>query len=127
MAGMEEVKKKMNGSEENISTRVKVSRLDAQDQLDRVWSTDESKEAHERMEIVSNAFKTIITALGEDVEREGLVKTPARAAKALFFFTKGYEEKISCKQISSPMPHPSFLQLLSEMVCFMRITMRWLL
>ena len=83
-------------------TRVQVSRLDTQDPIDRLsWSTtDEKKDAHERMESVSNAFKTIITALGEDVEREGLVKTPARAAKSLLFFTKGYEETIDCEQIT---------------------------
>ena len=82
-------------------TRVQVSRLDTQDPIDRLsWSTtDEKKDAHERMESVSNAFKTIIKALGEDVEREGLVKTPARAAKSLLFFTKGYEETIDCEQI----------------------------
>ena len=108
MADVEEVEK-MNGSEETSSTRVKVSRLDTQDDIDRVWSTDEKKEAHERMETVSNAFKTIITALGEDIGREGLVKTPARAAKAMFFFTKGYEEKINCEHLLHkwPMPHLS--------------------
>ncbi len=39
-------------------------------------------------------FEKIITALGEDVTREGLVKTPARAAKAMKFLTKGYSEDI---------------------------------
>ena len=87
------------------STRVQASRLDTQDHIDRVsWNTmDEKKEAHERMESISDAFKTIIKALGEDVEREGLVKTPARAAKSLLFFTKGYEEKIDCEQQYLPM------------------------
>jgi GTP cyclohydrolase I len=34
----------------------------------------------------------ILTALGEDPRREGLVKTPHRVARALRFFTKGYDE-----------------------------------
>ena len=42
-------------------------------------------------EIKFNFFK-IIELLGEDTEREGLEKTPMRAAKAIKFLTKGYEE-----------------------------------
>ena len=42
-------------------------------------------------EIKFNFFK-IIELLGENTEREGLEKTPMRAAKAMKFLTKGYEE-----------------------------------
>ena len=37
-------------------------------------------------------YREILRLLGEDVEREGLVKTPERVAKALQFITKGYQE-----------------------------------
>ena len=37
-------------------------------------------------------FEGIIRSLGEDIEREGLVKTPERAAKAMQFITQGYEQ-----------------------------------
>lgn len=36
--------------------------------------------------------REILRLLGEDPEREGLVKTPDRVAKALQFTTKGYQE-----------------------------------
>lgn len=36
--------------------------------------------------------EAILALLGEDPEREGLVKTPERVAKALQFITKGYQE-----------------------------------
>ena len=36
--------------------------------------------------------KEILRLLGEDTEREGLIKTPERVAKALQFTTKGYQE-----------------------------------
>ncbi|MBK9257489.1 MAG: GTP cyclohydrolase I FolE [Saprospiraceae bacterium] len=39
---------------------------------------------------ISARYAGIITALGEDVKREGLAKTPERAAKAMQFFTQGY-------------------------------------
>lgn len=91
----------VNGATELNTKRVKVSRFDAQDHNEYAWNdTNEEKDAHDRMTVVSNAFKTIITTLGEDVEREGLLKTPTRAAKALFFFTKGYEEQISSEKLN---------------------------
>ena len=46
---------------------------------------------NETTEIISGAVDTIITKLGEDVEREGLLKTPERVAKAYQFLTHGYQ------------------------------------
>ena len=40
------------------------------------------------------AYRSLLTNLGEDPQRQGLLKTPERAAKALLFFTKGYEQTI---------------------------------
>jgi len=40
---------------------------------------------------IKTAYKNIITDIGEDAKREGLIKTPERAAKALQFFTHGYD------------------------------------
>ncbi|KAB8152209.1 GTP cyclohydrolase I FolE [Kordia sp. TARA_039_SRF] len=40
---------------------------------------------------VKNRYKTIIEELGEDTNREGLLKTPERAAKAMQFLTQGYD------------------------------------
>ncbi len=42
-------------------------------------------------EIISNLYKGIIHTLGEDIEREGIKKTPKRVAKAMQFFTHGYQ------------------------------------
>lgn len=41
------------------------------------------------------AYSSILRSLGEDPQRQGLVKTPWRAATAMQFFTKGYQETIS--------------------------------
>ncbi|MBD3861846.1 MAG: GTP cyclohydrolase I [Olleya marilimosa] len=41
---------------------------------------------------VKNRYKNIIEDLGEDTSREGLIKTPERAAKAMQFLTQGYNQ-----------------------------------
>ena len=43
-------------------------------------------------EELAGHYKSIINLLGEDVDREGLLKTPERVAKAMQFLTKGYQE-----------------------------------
>lgn len=46
----------------------------------------------EKTERLAGYYTGILSALGEDVSREGLVKTPVRVAKAMQFLLKGYRE-----------------------------------
>ena len=39
-------------------------------------------------------YKEILKELGEDVDREGLIDTPERAASAMRYLTKGYHENL---------------------------------
>lgn len=48
-----------------------------------------SPEAIEELKV---HYREILRLLGEDPEREGLLKTPERVAKAMSFITKGYTE-----------------------------------
>lgn len=41
---------------------------------------------------MASHYTEIINILGEDVNREGLVKTPERVAKAMQYLTQGYEQ-----------------------------------
>ncbi len=46
----------------------------------------------ERIDKLSYHYREILKLLGEDPDREGLVKTPQRVAKAMLFITRGYHE-----------------------------------
>jgi GTP cyclohydrolase I len=41
---------------------------------------------------IKENFNSIIDLLGEDTSRDGLIKTPERAAKAMKFLTEGYDK-----------------------------------
>ena len=43
---------------------------------------------------MEDQFRAILSAIGEDPLREGLLNTPQRAAKAMTFLTKGYQESL---------------------------------
>ncbi|KAM6956827.1 GTP cyclohydrolase 1-like [Aplochiton taeniatus] len=47
-----------------------------------------------RLSSLVGAYSTVLKELGEDTEREGLLRTPLRAAKAMQFLTKGYQETV---------------------------------
>lgn len=47
-----------------------------------------------RLQKIANAVRTIIECLGEDPDREGLLQTPERYAKAMLYFTQGYQENV---------------------------------
>ena len=48
---------------------------------------------------IAGHYREILKLIGEDPDREGLLKTPERAAKALYAVTEGYRQ--SAKEIAS--------------------------
>lgn len=46
----------------------------------------------DKLEALAGHYKAILELLGEDIEREGLLQTPTRVAKAMDFMTQGYEQ-----------------------------------
>ncbi len=44
---------------------------------------------------MASAVRTILECVGEDPDREGLLRTPERYAQAIMWMTKGYEQRLA--------------------------------
>jgi GTP cyclohydrolase I len=59
---------------------------------ERLEESDE--QSKNRLERMKGAVRTLLECVGEDADREGLLATPERYAKALLTFTRGYQENV---------------------------------
>ncbi|KAF8631201.1 hypothetical protein AX15_002533 [Amanita polypyramis BW_CC] len=48
-----------------------------------------------REQKITSAVRTILECIGEDPDREGLLRTPERYAQAVMWMTRGYEERLA--------------------------------
>ncbi|KAH8106135.1 GTP cyclohydrolase I [Cristinia sonorae] len=65
----------------------------AKSTVSRLYATPE--ERTEREKKMAAAVRTILECIGEDPDREGLLRTPDRYAQALMWMTRGYEERLA--------------------------------
>lgn len=54
----------------------------------------DNPDQNSHLQKLEQAYKSLITEVGEDLSRPGLKGTPERAAKAIEFLTKGYTESL---------------------------------
>ncbi|KAJ4422949.1 GTP cyclohydrolase 1 [Gnomoniopsis sp. IMI 355080] len=59
---------------------------------ERMEETKDQSDA--RLARMCGAIRTILECVGEDADREGLLETPSRYAKAILFLTKGYQQNL---------------------------------
>ncbi|KAK4130379.1 GTP cyclohydrolase I [Trichocladium antarcticum] len=55
---------------------------------------EDAAQKEARLDRMKGAVRTLLECVGEDPDREGLLATPERYAKAMLFFTKGYQENV---------------------------------
>ncbi|KAF7637699.1 GTP_cyclohydroI domain-containing protein [Meloidogyne graminicola] len=77
----------LNNNEKKNNNELKVIIPSLQQQI-----ISKSIEQRPQLNEMVKAYEQIISHIGEDINRQGLQKTPLRAAKAMLYFTKGYEE-----------------------------------
>ncbi|KAH9062012.1 hypothetical protein EDB87DRAFT_1714671 [Lactarius vividus] len=65
----------------------------AKSTLSRLNASPSEKAA--RQTRLTAAVRTVLECIGEDPDREGLLRTPERYAQALMWMTKGYEERLA--------------------------------
>jgi GTP cyclohydrolase IA len=74
---------------DNNTTSNKMEHDESTDFVSNYKKTEEYNDV--TLEKLSANYSNIISQLGEDIDREGIVKTPMRVAKAMSFLTQGYQ------------------------------------
>ena len=54
----------------------------------------EARIDNQSREVLQEAYRNLLEAIGEDPDRQGLLRTPIRAARALEFLTQGYRQNL---------------------------------
>jgi GTP cyclohydrolase I len=81
-----------NGSAKQVTNQVS---LDSASSLEAAVTKDNKQDLpNPATEEMMAAVKTLLQGVGEDPEREGLLKTPKRVAEAMQFLTQGYEQSL---------------------------------
>ena len=58
------------------------------------FKRSDGKIDNQRVEMLEEAYRNLLEAIGEDPDRQGLRRTPVRAARALEFMTQGYRQNL---------------------------------
>ena len=81
----------------------------AKSTVSRLNATVEERLARERK--MASAVRTILECIGEDPDREGLLRTPERYAQAIMWMTRGYEERLAGMNL--PFPEPNIMYFIT--------------
>jgi GTP cyclohydrolase I len=62
--------------------------------LDERFTRESNRLGEKNLDRISKAYRELLQAIGEDVNRDGLRRTPDRASRALEFLTQGYRQDL---------------------------------
>jgi GTP cyclohydrolase IA len=67
---------------------------DSKFEIGERFARETSRLDEQELDALSESFQQILEAVGEDASRQGLQKTPIRAARAFEFLTQGYRQSV---------------------------------
>src|SRR5436189_5857523 len=62
--------------------------------IDERFTRDINRLPEKNLDQISRAYRQLLESVGEDADREGLQRTPDRAARAFEFLTQGYRQDL---------------------------------
>ena len=77
-----------------ISTGAMIQRRNSDLDLEERLTRETNRLEENDLGRIANAYRELLGAIGEDLDREGLQRTPDRAARALEFLTQGYRQDV---------------------------------
>jgi GTP cyclohydrolase IA len=71
-----------------------IQRCNSDLDIEERFTRDINRLSEKDLDQIANAYRQLLESVGEDVDREGLRRTPDRAARALEFLTQGYRQDL---------------------------------
>src|SRR5437879_11725348 len=62
--------------------------------LEERFTRESNRLRGKELDRIARAYRELLRGIGEDLDREGLQRTPDRAARALEFLTQGYRQDL---------------------------------
>jgi GTP cyclohydrolase I len=62
--------------------------------IEERFTRESNRLAEKKLGSIAKAYRELLQGIGEDLDREGLRRTPDRAARALEFLTQGYRQNL---------------------------------
>ena len=71
-----------------------IQRRDSDLDVEEPFTRESDRLGEKDLDKIAKAYRELLQSIGEDVNREGLRRTPDRAARALEFLTQGYRQDL---------------------------------
>jgi GTP cyclohydrolase I len=77
-----------------LPTQAMIQRSNSDLDLEERFTRESNRLPKKRLARLGDAYRELLECIGEDLDREGLRRTPDRAARALEFLTQGYRQDL---------------------------------
>ena len=71
-----------------------IQRRNSDLEIEQPLTRESNRLGEKDLDRIADAYRELLQSVGEDIDREGLQRTPDRAARALEFLTQGYRQNL---------------------------------